>query len=236
MIPFRDENPSSRFPIMTVILITINVLVWLLEVYMQSINQFDQFIRAWGLIPYDVINDPGFETLSNIFSSMFMHGDWLHIGGNMLYLWIFGDNVEDKLGPVLFLMFYLAAGIAADAAHVISAPMSQIPTVGASGAIAGVLGAYLILFPKARVQTVVIAFRMLRVVSVQALWVLGFWFVLQLIQGFVSLGAVNVAGIAYWAHIGGFVAGALMMGAYALLRGIPLFGQGEAVMQPPRQW
>src|SRR5574341_504724 len=226
MIPFRDDNPSRSFPIVTVIIIAINVIVWLYEVYLQSISDqtLNAFIFDAALIPHDLVFRRDLESISNMFTAMFMHGGWLHIGGNMLYLWIFGDNIEDTLGKPLYVIFYLVSGIAATLAHVLAGPQSSVPSLGASGAIAGVLGAYLILFPQARVQTLLILGRFLRVVNISAVWVLGFWFVLQLIQGVFSLGATDVAGVAYWAHIGGFVAGAGMMALYAALREIPLFG------------
>jgi membrane associated rhomboid family serine protease len=230
MIPFRDDNPSRSFPIVTVILIALNVIVWLYEVYLQSISDraLETFIMEAALVPYDLVFRRDLESISNIFTSMFMHGDWLHIGGNMLYLWIFGDNIEDTLGKPLYVLFYLGCGIVASLAHVITGPESPIPTLGASGAIAGVLGAYLILFPQARVQTLLIMGRWISVRAISALWVLGFWFVLQLIQGVFSLGGTDLAGVAYWAHIGGFVAGVGMMALYATLRGIPLFGRSRS--------
>lgn len=229
MIPIRDANPSRSFPIITVIFIAINVMVWLYEVYLLSLGEqaLNAFIFRAALIPYDLIYRMDLESISNIFTSMFMHGGWLHIGGNMLYLWIFGDNIEDILGKPLYVIFYLVCGIAATLAHVITAPASQVPTLGASGAIAGVLGAYLVMFPQARVQTVIFLGRWLRLVNVSAVWVLGFWFVLQLLEGVFSLGSTDAAGVAYWAHIGGFVAGAGLMALYALLRGLPLFGRGS---------
>jgi membrane associated rhomboid family serine protease len=222
MIPLRDDRPTSRFPVVNVTFIAINVLVFLYQVYLQSIGRLDQFIFDWAAIPYDILNNPSPHTVLTLFTSMFMHGDWLHIGGNMLYLWIFGDNIEDTLGPFLYVPFYFVCGLAAQAAHILSGPNSPVPTLGASGAIAGVLGAYLVLFPGARVQTLIFMFRFARMVTISALWLLGFWFVLQLFSGVGSLG-VEGGGVAYFAHVGGFVAGAAAMALYALARGIPLF-------------
>ena len=153
---------------------------------------------------------------------MFMHGGWMHIIGNMVYLWVFGDNIEDKLGPFLYLWFYIVSGLLADAAHILVDPASQVPTLGASGAIAGVLGAYLVLFPQARVQSLVFMFNWVRVTYVPALYLLGFWFILQLLPGFLSIGSQG-GGVAYFAHIGGFLAGALGMFWWARLNGWPTF-------------
>jgi membrane associated rhomboid family serine protease len=225
MIPFRDDNPSQSFPFVTITLIVINVLVFFYQLYLQSTGQLDAFIAQAALTPYLVIAQPGLATWGDVFTSMFMHGGWLHLGGNMLYLWIFGDNIEDTLGHGLYLIFYLACGIAADAAHILSDASSTVPTLGASGAIAGVLGAYLLLYPQARIQTLLFLFRFIRVVSLSALWVLGFWFVLQLFTGVLSLGGEG-GGVAYFAHVGGFVAGVALMFIYAQIRGIPVFQGG----------
>lgn len=223
MLPFRDENPSSTTPYVTIGLIVVNVLVFLYELLLQSTGQYDAFIYQAALIPAQATAfDP--SSFSDFFTSMFMHAGWLHIGGNMLYLWIFGDNIEDKLGHALYLVFYVACGLAADAAHILSDPYSTVPTLGASGAIAGVLGAYLVLFPQARVQTLVFFYGFGRVAYLPALIVLGGWFVLQLFTGFLSLGGVG-GGVAYFAHIGGFVVGAVAMFLYAKLRGYPVFGR-----------
>ncbi len=225
MIPFRDDNPSQSFPFVTITLIVLNVLVFLYQLLLQSTGQLDAFIAQAALTPHLVLTQPGLATWGDVFTSMFMHGGWLHLGGNMLYLWIFGDNIEDTLGHGLYLIFYLACGVAADVAHILSAPSSTVPTLGASGAIAGVLGAYLLLYPQARVQTLIFLFRFIRVVSLSALWVLGFWFVLQLFTGVLSLGGEG-GGVAYFAHVGGFVAGVVLMFAYAKIRGIPVFQGG----------
>lgn len=208
MIPISDEIPSRRVPVVTGGLIALNVSVFLYELLLGS--RVDQFYMAWGAIPAyitDPLNHPlAFVTL---FTSMFIHGGWTHLIGNMLYLWIFGDNVEDVLGRVGYLAFYLTAGIGAGLAQVVIAPSSQIPGIGASGAIAGVLAVYLVLFPAAPVRVLVPGFYFMRVARVPSLIVLGFWFIIQLFNGFLSLGAMSVAtgGVAWFAHIGGFVIG-----------------------------
>lgn len=216
MIPISDEIPSRRVPVVTGGLIALNVSVFLYELLLGS--RVDQFYMAWGAIPAyitDPLNHPlAFVTL---FTSMFIHGGWTHLIGNMLYLWIFGDNVEDVLGRVGYLAFYLTAGIGAGLAQVVIAPSSQIPGIGASGAIAGVLAVYLVLFPAAPVRVLVPGFYFMRVARVPSLIVLGFWFIIQLFNGFLSLGAMSVAtgGVAWFAHIGGFVIG---LGAGFLVR------------------
>ncbi len=231
MIPFRDDNPSSRFPVVTVTLIGLNVLVFLYQLVLAGSGQLDAFVMQAALIPSEVLRNP-LGSFPDFFTSMFMHGGWLHLGGNMLYLWIFGDNIEDTLGHGLFLIFYVACGIAADLAHLVTNLGSPVPTLGASGAIAGVLGAYLVLFPHARVQALIFLFRFVRVTTISALWVLGFWFILQLFEGVLTLGSAG-GGVAYFAHIGGFVAGAVVMLGYAMLRGLPtiLTGPGRGGLQ-----
>lgn len=177
-------------------------------------DRIDAFILTYGLVPADWSlawsggTVPAFAFIS-LFSSLFLHGGWMHLIGNMLYLWVFGDNVEDKLGSVRFIFFYLLCGVIASLVHVSMDPTSTIPTVGASGAISGVLGAYLVLFPKARVLTLIPIFIFLQVAELPALIVLGLWFALQFINGMVSVGSgtAGMGGVAWWAHVGGFVAG-----------------------------
>ncbi|MBN1427782.1 MAG: rhomboid family intramembrane serine protease [Anaerolineae bacterium] len=220
MIPLRDDTPSRRFPIITVMFIVINVLVFLYQQYLAGIGQLETFIYEAALIPAEVTSFSSPGVTLDFLTSMFMHGGWLHLIGNMVYLWVFGDNVEDTLGPLLYIVFYLGCGIAASVAQIAIDPASPIPTLGASGAIAGVLGAYLVLFPHARVQTLVFLLRFIRVVSISALWLLGFWFILQLLPGILSIGS-REGGVAYFAHIGGFVVGAVVMWLYAQMRGLP---------------
>ena len=203
MFPIGDDNSARRsVPFVTYALIALNILAFLLE-----LDNGEAFIRAWAFIPARFAADPA-GNLPTIFSAMFMHGGWLHLGGNMLYLWIFGDNVEDRFGHVKYLAFYLLAGIAATFAQFAVMPGSNVPNVGASGAIAGVLGAYILMFPQARVRVLFAN----QVVAMPAVIVLGFWIVLQLMSGVGSIASTDadVGGVAYMAHVGGFVAGFLM--------------------------
>jgi rhomboid family protein len=202
VFPLGDDNSARRsLPVVTFGLIALNVAFFLVE-----LNGGDAFIRQWAFIPRQFGENPGGEA-HTIFTAMFMHGGWLHLGGNMLYLWIFGDNVEDEFGPVKFLIFYLVCGIAATFAQYYVSPGSRIPNVGASGAIAGVLGGYLLLFPQARVRVLFGG----RIVEMPALIVLGFWIALQVFSGVGSIAATaqteDTGGVAYMAHVGGFVAG-----------------------------
>jgi membrane associated rhomboid family serine protease len=204
MIPLRDLNPRRTFPAVTIGLILINVLAFLYQISLGA--GFERFIMRSAFIP-DEFFAPGGTAADarSILVSMFLHGGIMHLGGNMLYLWIFGDNVEDRMGHVLYLIFYLLSGVAATLAHAFSAPHSTIPAVGASGAISGVLGAYLILFPGARVMTLIPFGFYMRMTEMPAIVVLGLWFVLQFLSGLVGDGAGG--GVAWWAHIGGFVFG-----------------------------
>jgi len=211
MFPIGDDNSQRRtFPVVTYALVGLNVLVFLLE-----LSAGDQAIEHWAFIPAKFAADPAANVI-RIFTAMFMHGGWLHLLGNMLFLWIFGDNVEDRLGHAKFLAFYLLAGIAATLAQFAIAPHSTVPNVGASGAIAGVLGAYILMFPQSRVNVLLGR----QIVAMPAVMVLGMWIVFQLISGVGSIAYTdenaNVGGVAYMAHIGGFAAGFLMA---FLLRG-----------------
>ena len=211
MIPLRDRNPTRRTPVVNIGIIVANIAAFLFQLSRGS--EVDQLYFQFGVVPHDVVtsfNSFQFATaFLPLFTAMFLHGGWLHLGGNMLYLWIFGDNVEDQLGRVRYLVFYLLCGLAASALHIFVEPGSEVPTVGASGAISGVLAAYLLMFPKARVVTVIPVFLFLQVAELPALIVLGFWFVIQFFAGIISLNAdsAGAGGIAWWAHIGGFVAG-----------------------------
>jgi membrane associated rhomboid family serine protease len=203
MFPIGDDNSARRsVPYVTYGLIAINAVVFFLE-----LQNGDAFIQEWAFIPARFSAEPA-ANLPTVFSAMFMHGGWLHLGGNMLYLWIFGDNVEDRFGHVKYLLFYLLAGIAATFAQYAMLPESNVPNVGASGAIAGVLGAYILMFPHARINVLLGR----SVVAMPALVVLGFWIVLQLVSGVGSIARTDadVGGVAYMAHVGGFVAGFLM--------------------------
>jgi len=211
MIPLRDENPTKRVPFVTIALIIINVAVFAYE-YSLGGSELQIFISRWSFVPARFFADP-FDpvVLATVFTSMFMHAGWVHIGGNMLYLWIFGNNVEDRLGHFAYLLFYLVVGTAGALAQAAIMPASAVPTVGASGAIAGVLGSYVLLFPGAVVLTLIPIFFFFEVARVPAYLVIGFWFVLQLASGVASVGpaATQSGGVAYFAHLGGFAAGIL---------------------------
>lgn len=214
MIPLKDNIPSSRAPVVTVGLIIANILVYLNQMRLPP-RAAVQFIYLYGLTPLEISSGdlliphpvPLYATL---FTSMFVHGGLFHLGGNMLYLWIFGDNVEDRIGRLKFLIFYLLSGLAGAAAQIWADPVSKIPMVGASGAISGVLGAYLFLFPHARVLTLIPLGFFYRVAEIPALIVLGFWIIVQILNGAMTLG-VQVGGVAWLAHVGGFVAGLMMV-------------------------
>jgi membrane associated rhomboid family serine protease len=217
VIPLRDTIPSRTAPVVTVALIAVNVLVFLHEATLGP--QLPQFIERYGLVPYVFVHwgeqfggpfDPA--RFLPLFTSMFWHGGWGHLLGNMLYLWIFGDNVEDRLGHARFLLFYVGCGLVAALTQVALSPESTVPTVGASGAIAGVLGAYLISFPRSRVLTLVLIWP----VEIPAIAYLVFWFVLQVLSGVSSLGQSDLSGgVAWWAHIGGFLAGIAAVALFA---------------------
>ena len=219
MLPIGDDEGSAHGArIVTIALIALNVLAFFLELGQGSEGALQSFITAWGVVPreYSVGHDiPPTIPLpywSTLITSMFLHGGWLHLGGNMLYLWIFGDNIERAMGSARFLMFYLICGIAAGFAHIMFAGGSAVPSVGASGAISGVLGGYLLLFPHNRVRVLTRA----GVTSVPAILVLGFWIVIQLISQVGSIGHTSEGGgVAYMAHIGGFVAGLVLVKLFA---------------------
>jgi len=213
MIPLRDDIPSYRPPIVTVALIGINCLVYF---YLLSLGDaYQAALVKWGTIPYEVTSmqeltpELGFPILLTLFTSMFLHGGFLHLAGNMLYLWIFGDNVEDQLGHAKFLVFYILCGLGASLLYIVTSPNSHIPMVGASGAIAGVLGAYMIRFPRARILTLIWFGFFIRLVAIPALFVLGFWFILQLLFALPSIGSTS-GGVAFFAHVGGFLAGIVL--------------------------
>jgi membrane associated rhomboid family serine protease len=224
-LPLKDANPTSRFPFVTIALIVANVIVFLYEMSLGA--DLGRFIAAWGAIPYEITrgvdlvgtdNDIGLThgqgpplAFFTLFSSMFMHGGIFHIFGNMLYLWIFGNNVEDLLGPVKFLLFYLLCGVAAAATHIVMQPSSVVPMVGASGAVSGVLGAYLIAYPRARVLTLIFIVIFIRIVVLPASFLLIFWFIMQAFSGFASVASRGGGGVAWFAHIGGFVAGIALL-------------------------
>jgi membrane associated rhomboid family serine protease len=204
-IPLRDENPTLRFPVVTLLLIALNIGVFVYQVI--SPQGLSYHVVRMGVIPYEISH---FRSLAEgvrlsppvtLFAAMFIHGGILHLAGNMLFLWIFGNNIEDFLGPFRFILFYFLAGLGATFVQVIFSPNSRIPMIGASGAIAGVLGAYLVLYPAAKVLTLVFLFFFIRVVAIPAAYVLGFWLFLQILSA--GLGG----GVAWFAHIGGFLVG-----------------------------
>lgn len=224
MIPLRDDNPTRSFPAVTVGLIAINVLVFLREVTL-SPPALDAFFEAYAMVPDQFLHASSGATYRTLLTSMFLHGGWMHLIGNMLYLWIFGNNVEDAMGRVRYVIFYLVCGAAAAGAHLISDPRSDIPMVGASGAISGVLGAYLLLYPHARVLTLVPLGFYSRMIHLPSWTLLVFWFVIQIFSGWASGGAQE-AGVAWWAHVGGFVAGFALIGIFKR-REVAFFGQGN---------
>lgn len=211
MLPLRDDYKSRSTPVVTYALVALNVLVYIWEMTVT-----DRAALTLALFPVEYFNGITADDILHIFTSMFMHGGLAHIGGNMLYLWIFGDNIEDSMGHGRFLLFYLLGGVIASVVHVVSDPMSNIPTVGASGAIAAVLGAYLVLYPRSRVLTLIWIGFFVRMTYIPAMIVLGLWFVLQLFQGLITLGATGMGGVAFWAHIGGFVAGLVLVRVFQI--------------------
>ncbi|HXG31852.1 MAG TPA: rhomboid family intramembrane serine protease [Bryobacteraceae bacterium] len=205
MIPLRDSQPSYSTPVVTAGLIVVNVLAFLYEISLDPFS-LNHFIAAYGVIPDRF--DP-----STLVTSMFLHGGWMHLIGNMWFLWIYGDNVEDILGKAKFLLFYLLSGIAAGLVHVAFNPYSRVPTIGASGAIAGVMGAYMVKFPRSRIVTLVPIFVFLTTVEVPASIILLYWFVIQFFSGLGTIGESHLSqgGVAWFAHVGGFVAGVILI-------------------------
>jgi membrane associated rhomboid family serine protease len=203
LIPLRDENPSRTTPYITRILIAANVVIYLLAWTSGS----TQIAAKYGMTPILVLQG---KQLYTVFTSMFIHGGITHLAGNMLYLYIFGDNVEDNFGHIHFLFFYILCGLVADATHIFTTTDLMIPTIGASGAISGVLGAYLALYPRAKISSLVFA-GWIFVTKIPAILFLGFWFILQLFSGTLTLASEVSSGVAYWAHIGGFVAGLILV-------------------------
>ncbi len=220
MIPLKDDNPSRTRPYVTWTLIAINIVVFLFQLAMDAAGNLDQIVYAAGVIPAEILARPLSPELLTLFSSMFLHGGWIHLLGNMLYLWIFGDNIEDRMGHVRFLIFYLLGGVAAALTQIAFSNDSFIPMIGASGAIAAVLGAYLLEYPRARVRSLLFLGYFVRFVNVPALIVLGMWFVIQFFNSFLSLSASysTGGGVAYLAHVGGFVAGLLLVKLFTIGR------------------
>lgn len=215
MIPLRDANPSRTIPFMTYALIAANVVVFLFELSLG--RNLNHMINLFGVVPHRVVTDiahghPGVGTFLPFLSSMFLHGGFLHLIGNMLFLYIFGDNVEDQFGHMPYVLFYLVAGFAAAATQVYVNHASAMPMVGASGAIAGILGAYVLMFPTARIVTVIPMLLFFPIVEIPAFLFLGLWFLMQIMSGMLALGiGGDAGGVAWWAHIGGFCVGAIMV-------------------------
>jgi membrane associated rhomboid family serine protease len=209
-IPLRDENPTSRKPIVTIIIIAINCLIYLYGLTKPT-AALQRFIVQYALIPSELTNFVELTPYSSVpilltpLTSMFLHGGFMHLAGNMLFLWVFGNNIEDYLGPIKFILFYLLSGFAADFLFVLFSPNSQIPLIGASGAISGTLGAYLVLYPRARILTLIFLFYFIRIVRMPAMVVLGFWIVYQIIMSAIDSGSGG--GVAWLAHVGGFAFG-----------------------------
>jgi membrane associated rhomboid family serine protease len=219
VIPLRDANPTRRTPLVTIGLMIACFVVFGWELGLlagDDMARLDAFVTTWGLVPADLVAawssgvDLTMEA-ATLITSQFLHAGWLHLLGNMLYLWIFGNNIEDRFGRIRFLLFYLAGGIAAGLTQLAIDPTSEVPMVGASGAIAATLGAYLVLFPRARITSLVFLGFFYQLIDVPAIIVLAFWIVLQLIDGFASLGVSGVGGgVAFFAHIGGFAFGVVV--------------------------
>lgn len=211
MLPLKDNIPTDRFPIVTVVIIAINVLVFLYEFSLGA--GVDDFLSRYGMTPYEIsqgvslYSRGGLPVYATLFTSMFLHAGILHLGGNMLFLWIFGNNVEDSMGRFRFVIFYLLCGLVASLAQIAIDPASPIPNVGASGAIAGVLGGYILLYPRARVTTLVFLGIFITFIELPAAMVLLFWIILQIVAGLAGLYSTGAEGVAYFAHIGGFIAG-----------------------------
>jgi len=212
LIPLRDHNPTVLWPIITVSLIIANAVVFMYELSLGP-KLLESFIYQMGMVPASILQAqiPGTGGYSTVMTSMFLHGGWLHLIGNMLYLWIFGNNIEDSMGHLRFIAFYLLAGLAAAAAHLAFNPTSAVPTIGASGAVSGVLGAYLVLFPHARIETLVTFGFLIRIVLLPAWVLLIFWIGLQFLYQLLEPMDPMAGGVAYAAHIGGFVAGVLLI-------------------------
>lgn len=215
MIPLRDANPSNTVPFVNYTLIGVNVVVFLFEISLG--RHFQDLIFTFGVVPARMFEDGqtlllGSSSIIPLFTSMFLHGGWLHLLGNMLFLYVFGDNVEDRFGHTKYVAFYFLAGIAAALTQAFINPASEVPMVGASGAIAGVLGAYVLMFPTAKVSTLIPIFFFFQVVELPAFLFLGIWFILQIFSGVMALGiGGDAGGVAWWAHIGGFGVGVAMV-------------------------
>jgi membrane associated rhomboid family serine protease len=216
MIPLRDSTRSRTFPVVNVSLIVLNLIVFFREISLTN-QGLNQLTYTYGLIPDQVASQlatgvPLLTLAIPFITAMFLHANWLHIIGNMLYLWIFGDNVEDRIGHLPYLFFYLLVGVAGSIVYCLASPASQAPIIGASGAIAGILGAYFVLYPRAKVLTLLPLFFFITLVEIPAIWFLLLWFGMQVVNGFAT--SLTADSVAWWAHIGGFVTGALLIKAF----------------------
>jgi membrane associated rhomboid family serine protease len=219
MFPYKDDNPTNTFPFITIGIIALNVIVFLLQLMADVDGK--RIVYAYGAIPHNIVSFESTQPihpLLTIFTSMFMHGGFFHIFGNMLYLWIFGNNIEDRLGHFRFVLFYLFCGIIAALSHTLSAASSGVPMIGASGAVSGVLGAYLLLFPMARVHTIIFLGFFIQSVQIPALIVIGFWAIIQAVNGLLMQGMPSHGGVAWLAHAGGFLAGLITIKLWQLGR------------------
>ncbi len=206
MFPYKDDNPTKTIPYVTILIIAINMFVFILQIMADEDSK--NIVYAYGAIPHNIVSLQSSQPIHpvfTIFTAMFMHGGVFHIAGNMLYLWIFGNNIEDRLGHLRYSFFYLFSGIVAAFAHALTNIHSNIPMIGASGAVSGILGAYILLFPLARVHTIIFLGFFVQIVKIPALIVIGFWAIIQVVNGLIS--QVTQGGVAWFAHVGGFVAG-----------------------------
>ncbi len=208
MFPYKDDNPTETTPFVTIGIIALNILIFLFQLLSDVDGK--RIVYAYGAIPHNIVSFESTQPihpLLTIFTSMFMHGGVFHLFGNMLYLWIFGNNIEDRLGHFRFILFYLFCGIVAALSHTLNAASSGVPMIGASGAVSGVLGAYILLFPMARIHTIIFLGFFVQTVQIPALIVIGFWAIIQLVNGLITQGMPSQGGIAWFAHAGGFLAG-----------------------------
>ena len=260
MIPLSDaDTPRAAFAPVNKAIIGLNLLVFLYEMALGGLGfllgsdsvGLTIFFLTWGFIPRELTEGIGYQsfislgdintpipTWGTIFTSMFIHGGFLHLAGNMMFLWVFGSNIEARLGHVKYLLFYLATGAAATLTHWLVEPASTVPLVGASGAIAGVMGAYLMLYPRNRINSLII-FYFITVIQLSATWLLGFWFLWQLVQAVLTIGVSANVSVAFWAHVGGFVAGVAVIAVYKLLTRQPLLPQSNApdsTRPPTKYW
>lgn len=218
MIPLKDDNPTRTFPVITILIISMNIFIFFYMITLEEAARTN-LVNLYGATPYEIMHGIGFKRgislpiIVTIITSMFLHGGLFHLISNMLYLWIFGNNVEDSMGHLRFIFFYLICGVLAVFAHTLVNHESTLPMIGASGAISGVLGAYLILFPRAKVLTLLPLGFFIQIVKIRALFVLGFWIVVQIVNGALSIGGSG-GGVAWFAHIGGFLVGILLIGFF----------------------